>query len=428
MSQGSREPERGWGPRRRVVITGIGAVTPIGHGKEGLWRGVTSGRSAVRRIARFDASSFRSQIAAEVADFDPAEHMGSKLCRRLDRYSQLALTAAQQAWGDADISGTHTDRGRIGVSAGSALGGIALAEHECEVFMERGLRRVNPALALSVFVGAAPCNIAIEFGITGPATANGNSCASGTVAIGDGLRMIQRGEVDIALVVGAEAPLAPLCYGAFALIRAMSARNDDPEGASRPFDSERDGFVMGEGAAALVLEEREQARQRGAQIYAEVLGYALTNDGYHMTAPRPDGESAARAMELALRDGGVSPGEVDHINAHGSSTPLNDPIETAAIRSVFREHADRIPVSGTKGLYGHPLGAAGAVEAAISALALNEKFLPPTVNLEKPAPGCDLDYVGPGGRRQGATCVLSNSFGFGGINACVVMARDGRRQ
>jgi len=407
---------------RRVVITGLGAITPIGHGKDGLWAGVLAARSAVRRIEHFDASSFRSRIAARINDFDPTEHFDHQQCKRFDRFSQLAVSAAQQAWEDSRLGQSHVDRERVGACVGSALGGIAMAEQECHVFFGSGLRRVNPALALSVFVGAGSCNIAICLGLNGPATANGNSCASGTVAIGDALRMIQRGDADAMIAVGAEAPLAPLCYGSFSILRAMSARNDDPEAASRPFDRDRDGFVMGEAAAALVLEERDLALGRNATIYGEVLGYALTNDGYHMTAPRPDGRQAARAMELALADAGVSRREVDHINAHGSSTPLNDPAETAAIKSVFGEHAYRIPISGTKGLYGHPLGAAGALEAVISALALQHDTLPPTVNLENPDPACDLDYV-RAPRPHRVNTILSNSFGFGGINAAVVIAR-----
>ncbi len=413
--------------KRRVVITGLGAITPIGHGKEGLWSGLLARRSAVRRVERFDVSGYRSQIAAEIGDFDASQYLGSKQHRRMDRFSQLALVATQQAWQDAGLDATHLDRERIGISVGSALGGIMMAEQECRVFQERGLRRVNPALAISVFGGAASCNIAIEFGITGPATANSNSCASGTVAVGDGLRMIQRGEAEVALAVGAEAPIAPLCFGAFSIIRAMSARNDDPEAASRPFDRDRDGFVMGEGAAALVLEEREQALTRGTPIYGEVLGYALTNDGYHMTAPRPDGASAARAMRLTLEDAGLAAEQVDHVNAHGSSTPLNDPVEAAAIKAALGPHAYKTPISGTKGLYGHPLGAAGAIEAAICALTLARDYLPPTVNLANKAPECDLDIVGPEGRKQQVDCIISNSFGFGGINACVVIARDGSR-
>jgi 3-oxoacyl-[acyl-carrier-protein] synthase II len=408
-----------------VVITGLGAVTPIGQGREGLWAGVMAGKSMVRRIQGFDPSGYRSQMAAEINDFEPAAYMGAQQCRRLERFSQLCLAAASQAWTESGLAGSHVERDRIGVSVGTALGGVLMAERESVVFRDRGLRRVNPMLALSVFGGAGSCNIAIEFGITGPATANSNSCASGTVAIGDGLRMIQRGEAEVVLAVGAEAPIAPLCYGAFSIIRAMSARNDDPERASRPFDRDRDGFVMGEGAAALVLEEREHARKRGARFQCEVLGYALTNDGYHMTAPRPDGRSAARAITLAMRDAGISAEQVDHVNAHGSSTPLNDPVEVAAIKEALGARAYQAPISGTKGLYGHPLGAAGAVEAAISVLALERGFLPPTANLEHRAPECDLDIVGPAGRRQQVNCVLSNSFGFGGINACVVLGRNG---
>lgn len=411
--------------RRRVVITGVGAITPIGHGKEGLWRGVLAGRSAVRKISRFDASAFRSQIAGEIGDFEPADYLDAKQSKRFDRYSQLAVASARQGWEDACLSQNSVDCERVGVTVGSALGGVKMAEEECAVFFRAGLRQVNPALALSVFVGAAPCNIAIQLGLTGPATGNGNSCASGTVAIGDALRMIQHDEADVMLAVGAEAPLAPLCYGSFAIIRAMSTRNEEPERASRPFDKDRDGFVMAEGAATLILEERQHALARGAHIYGEVLGYALTNDGYHMTAPRPDGRSAARAMRLALRDAQLAPEQIGHINAHGSSTPLNDVTETLAIKQVFGEGAGRIPISGTKGLYGHPLGAAGAIEAVISVLALAHDFLPPTVNLECPAPECDLDYVGPTGRAARVDYILSNSFGFGGINACLVIGRDG---
>jgi 3-oxoacyl-[acyl-carrier-protein] synthase II len=405
------------------MITGLGAVTPIGQGADGVWEGVRAGRSAGRRVGCFDASGFRSQVAAEIPDFDPAAALGGNAHRRLDRFSQLALASTQQAWEHARLGAAHLDLERVGVSLGSALGGIAKAEEQCRVFQDRGLRRVDPALALCVFVGAGPCNIAIEFGLTGPATGNGNSCASGTVAIGDALRMLQHDEADVMLAVGAEAPLAPLCYGAFSILRAMSARNEAPEAASRPFDKDRDGFVMAEGAATLVLEEREHARARGATMYGEVLGYALTNDGYHMTAPRPDGRSAARAMRLALRDAGLPPEAVDHVNAHGSSTPLSDAVESQALAAVFGEQARRLPVSGTKGLHGHPLGAAGAIEALISTLVLQHDFLPPTANLECPGEGCELDYVGPHGRPQRVNTILSNSFGFGGINASLVIGR-----
>jgi 3-oxoacyl-[acyl-carrier-protein] synthase II len=278
-----------------------------------------------------------------------------------------------------------------------------------------------------VFVGAGSCNLAIEFGITGPNSTNGMSCASGTMAIGDGFRAIARGDADVMLAGGAEAPLAPLCYGAFAIIRAMSTRNDDPAAASRPFDLGRDGFVMAEGTAMLVLEERSRALARGARIYAEVMGFGSTNDAHHMTSPRPDGSQAARAMRLALAEAHLKPAEVGYINAHGSATPLNDPTETLAIRNVFGDHASRVPVSGTKGYYGHALGASGAFEAAICALASQRRWLPPTVNLARPDPTCDLFHVPPEGREADPEFILSNSFGFGGINASLVFRRaDGR--
>jgi 3-oxoacyl-[acyl-carrier-protein] synthase II len=322
---------------------------------------------------------------------------------------------------DADLTLEREDRERVGSMMGSALGGVAYAEEQLGRFIGGGLRAVDATLALAVFGGSASCNVAIEFGVLGPNSTNGMSCASGTIAIGDGFRAIRDGYADVMFCGGAEAPLSTLCFGAFALIRAMSTRNDDPGSASRPFDRDRDGFVMGEGSAVLVLEERDRALARGAPVYAEIVGYGITNDGHHMTAPRPDGSQAARAMRLALADGHVAPDEVDYVNAHGSSTPLNDPTETAAIRQVLGERADRIPVSGTKGYYGHALGASGAIEAAICALALQRGWLPPTVNLTAPDPACDLDYIPGHGRDQRAATLVSNSFGFGGINAALVM-------
>jgi 3-oxoacyl-[acyl-carrier-protein] synthase II len=306
---------------------------------------------------------------------------------------------------------------------GTALGGVAYGESQYHAFLTEGPRAVDPALALTVFAGAASCNIAIEFGCTGPNATNGMSCASGAIAIGDGYRAIARGEADVMIAGGAEAPLAPLCFGAFSIIRAMSTRNDDPAHASRPFDAGRDGFVMAEGAAVLVLEERERALARGAPVYIEVCGFGLTNDAYHMTAPRPDGSQAARCMRNALAEAGVAPHEVGYINAHGSSTPLNDPTETSSIKQVFGDHAYRLAFSGTKGYYGHALGASGAFEAAICALASRRKWFPPTVNLERPDPACDLDHVTGEGRRLEPEHLLSNSFGFGGINAALVFRR-----
>jgi 3-oxoacyl-[acyl-carrier-protein] synthase II len=412
---------------RRVVITGIGAVTPIGIGVEEFWQGLRRRRSAVREITRFDSSPFKCHIAAEVDDFHPGDHVEERRIRRLDRYSLLTLAATRLALADAELDLTREDPDRVGAMMGTALGGVARGEGEYRHFLEGGVRAVDPSLALSVFAGAASCNVAIEFGITGPNSTNGMSCASGTIAIGDGLRAIQRGDADVMIAGGAEAPLAPLCFGAFAIIRAMSTRNDDPSRASRPFDRGRDGFVMAEGAAVLVLEERGRALARGAPIYAEVCGYGLTNDAHHMTAPRPDGRQAARAMRLALDDAHVAPHEIGYVNAHGSSTPLNDPTETGSIKQVFGEHAWRVALSGTKGYYGHALGASGAFEAAICALASRRGWLPPTVNLEEPDPGCDLAYLTGDGREAEPEYLLSNSFGFGGINATLVFRReDGR--
>jgi 3-oxoacyl-[acyl-carrier-protein] synthase II len=409
---------------RRVVITGIGAVTPIGTAAAGLWAGLEARTSAVRTISRFDPSPFRSRIAAEIPDFRPQDHLDAKRARRLDRFSQLAVTSARLALGDAELEARHEDPDRVGTMMGSALGGVAFGESQVAKYLAEGARGLDPSLALAVFCGAASCNIAIEFGFTGPNVTNAMSCASGTIAIGEAFHVVRDGRADVMLAGGAEAPLAPLTFAAFSIIRAMSTRNDDPAHASRPFDAGRDGFVMGEGAAVLVLEERSRAVARGAKIYAEVVGHAYTNDAYHMTAPRPDGRQAARAMRLALADGDVTPGEVGYINAHGSSTTLNDPTETTAIKQVFGDHAYRLKMSGTKGYYGHALGAGGAIEAAICALALARGWLPPTINLEHPDPGCDLDCLPGVGRTAAPAAVVSNSFGFGGINAALVLRPD----
>ena len=409
--------------RRRVVISGIGAITPIGLGRDGLWAGLRGQRSAVGHVTRFDPSPFRSHCAAEVGDFVPGDHLEAKRAKRLDRFGQFSVAAARMALEDSGLDLAREDRERVGASMGTALGGIGYAEEQLGRFIHGGLKAVEPTLALAVFGGASSCNVAIEFNLLGPNSTNAMSCASGTIAIGDAARQVRDGYADVMLAGGAEAPLAPLCFGAFAIIRAMSTRNDDPASASRPFDAGRDGFVMGEGAAVLVIEERERAIARGAPIYAELMGFGTTNDGYHMTAPLPDGSQAARSMRLALRDADVQPTDVAYVNAHGSSTPLNDPTETLAIKQVFGEHARRIPVSSTKGYYGHALGASGAIEIAICALALERGWLPPTVNLESPDAACDLDYMPKEGRERRVDCVLSNSFGFGGINAAVVLAR-----
>jgi 3-oxoacyl-[acyl-carrier-protein] synthase II len=408
---------------RRVVVTGIGCVTPIGTGAEGLWDGLKARRSAVRAITRFDPTPFRSRIAAELPDFRPQDFLAERRARRLDRFSQLAVVAARLALEHAALPLAAEDRDRVGTMMGSALGGVAYAETQAAVFAAEGLRGLDAGLALSVFGGASSCNIAMELGVTGPNSTNAMSCASGTIAVGDAFHVIRGGGADVMLAGGAEAPLAPLCFGAFALIRAMSTRNEEPATASRPFDAGRDGFVMGEGAAVLVLEERGRAVARGAPVLAEVLGAAVTNDAYHMTAPRPDGSQAARCITLALADAHVAPHEVGYVNAHGSSTPLNDKTETLAIRRAFGSHAADLAVSGTKGYYGHPLGASGAIEAAVTALALDRQWLPPTLNLRERDPECDLAYLDGAGLARPVEVAVSNSFGFGGVNAALVLRR-----
>lgn len=404
-------------------MTGIGAVTPIGQGVGGLWSGVLAGRSAVRRITRFDASSLPARIAAEVPDFDTTAWLDPKSQRRLDRCSQFALVASRMALADSDLNLEEEDRARIGVSIGSALGGAAYAEEQHARYLERGGHAVDPHLALQMFVGAGTCNTAISLGLTGYSTSNADSCASGSIAIGNAFRAIQRGDADAILAGGSEAPLAPLCYGAFARIRALSTRNDDPQRACRPFDRNRDGFVMGEGAGVLLLEEWGRARRRGARAYAEVVGFGLTNDAHDMTAPRPDAASAVRCIRLALEDACLDAEAVGYVNAHASSTPLNDRAETLALKKAFGSHAYKAAVSGTKAMHGHALGATGAIEAGICCLALTHGYIPPTINLEDPDPECDLDYVPRAGRESSIRVALSNSFGFGGINASLVFRR-----
>jgi 3-oxoacyl-[acyl-carrier-protein] synthase II len=407
---------------RRVVITGIGAITPIGSGSEGLWQGVQRGVSAVRRLTRFDPTPFPSRIAAEVEHFDPRDFMDARRARRLDRFSQFGLAAALLAVEDARLP-LNGNRDGVGVYLGSALGGVAYAEEQHTAYLTAGVRAVSPMLALAVFGGAGSCNVAIELGLTGPNVANANSCASGAIGIGEAFRAIRLGLADVILAGGVETPLAPLTFGSFAIIKAMSTANDDPARASRPFDRGRDGFVMAEGAAVLVLEELGHARSRGATPYAEILGYATTTDAHHMTAPLPSGEQAARAVRLALEQAATAPEELGYINAHGSSTPLNDRTETLVFKRALGEAAAGVPISGTKGLHGHALGASGAIEAAICALIFRHNWLPPTANLEHPDPDCNLGYI----RGEGIPCrverVLTTSFGFGGINAALVLGR-----
>src|SRR5215469_539822 len=409
--------------RRRVVITGIGPITCIGHGCENFWSGVLAEKTGISSIAGFDPSAFRVRCAGEIRDWNPEEFFPVHRLKRLDRYAQFAVASAKLALDDAHLDySRESPQDRIGVSFGTALGGVCKAEDQYIRFLKKGARGVQPTLAVQVFGGSAHSNIAIDFGFRGVGTTNSNSCASGTVSVGEALRYVRDDFADVIVAGGAEAPLTTITIGAFDIIKTMS-RCEDPNFASRPFDRLRDGFVMGEGATSLIIEEMEHARARGAHIYAELLGYSLNNDAFHMTTPLPSGDSCIRAMREALADARLAPEQIDYINAHASSTQLNDSAETASIKEVFGEHARRIPVSGTKGYYAHPLGATGAIEAALCALALHRQWVPPTINYQNPDPACDLDIVPNHGRRASLNYVMSNSFGFGGINACVVLGR-----
>jgi 3-oxoacyl-[acyl-carrier-protein] synthase II len=410
--------------RRRAVITGIGPITCIGQGVEEFWNGILSERSGVRRISSFDTSGFNAHCGGEILDWNPETFFPPHRLKRLDRYAQFSVASAKLALDDAGISYSREQpQHRVGVSFGTALGGVCQAEDQHIRFLKKGTRGVNPTLALQVFGGSAHSNIAIEFGFRGVGTTNSNSCASGTVSVGEALRYIRDDFADVMVAGGAEAPLSLLTYGAFAIIKTMSQWAGDPSFSSRPFDRLRDGFVMGEGAASLVIEELEHARARKAHIYAEVLGYSLNNDAFHMTSPLPSGESCIRAMRDALTDAQLGIEAIDYVNAHASSTQLNDSTETASIKSVFGEQAKKTPISGTKGYYAHPLGATGAIEASLCALALDRQWIPPTINYANPDPACDLDVVPNRGRKAELSHVMSNSFGFGGINACLILGR-----
>ena len=412
--------------RRRIWITGFGVITAIGTGVEAFRAGLRNGHSPVKRIDRFDPSPFRSQVAAQVDDFDPLAWMPPKTARQLDRFSQFGLVAGRLALDDARLAPGapgHPAPERIGIYLGSALGGIAYAEEQHERYMARGIRQVAPNLALAVFGGAAPANLGIALDVRGPILSTANSCASGAVALGEALGDLREGRVDAAIAGGCEIPLSPLAFGAFDIIRALSdGHNDTPGTAARPFDIGRDGFVMGEAAALLVLEEATAAARRGATPYAELLGYGATSDAYHMVQPRADGREAARAASIALDDAGVEPGEIDYVNAHASSTPLGDVAEARAIALALGDRAATVPVSGTKALYGHPLGASGAIEAGISALAIRDGWAPASVNLVDPDPEA-LGLL-PGLLREPRPGryerILSTSFGFGGLNAALV--------
>ena len=409
---------------RRVVITGLGPITCCGTGRDAFWRAVRAGVSGIGLVTHFDASPFHARCAGEVRDWNPASVFPPHRLKRLDRCSQFAVASALLALEDARLPWSREQpQARVGVSFGSALGGIAQAEEEHVRFLKKGMRAVNPALALEIFGGATHANIAIECGFRGPGTTNANSCASGVIAVGEALRYLRDGRADVMIAGGAEAPLSPLTFGAFDTIKTLSRWQGEPRLAYRPFDLHRDGFVLGEGAASLVLEEYGHAVARGAHIYAEVCGYGLNNEAFHMTTPLPTGECVAACMREALADAGMQTEEIDYINAHASSTQLNDANETACIKEVFGGHARRLAVSGTKPFTAHPLGATGAIETVVCALALDEGYIPPTLHYETPDPKCDLDIVPNHGRQQPLRTVMNNAFGFGGINASVVLRR-----
>ena len=407
---------------RRVVITGLGPITAIGVGKKAFWEGMTSGRSGIGPVTRFDPSLFNARSAAEINDWEPEKFFPSQRLKRLDRYAQFAVGSAKLALEDSGLSFSPEDpQARVGVSFGTALGGVSNAEKQHVSFVHGGPKSVHQTIALQVFGGSAHCNIAIEFGLRGVGTTNSNSCASGNVAIGEGYRYIRDGWADVVVAGGAEAPLSPLSFGAFAFIRTMS--RCDPSVACRPFDRNRDGFVMGEGAASLILEEYDHAKARGAHVYGEVVGYSLNNDAYHMTSPLPSGDSCIRAMEDALNAAQINPDQIDYISGHASSTQLNDANECTCVKKVFGSEATKIPVSGTKAFYGHPLGASAAIEAAVCLLAMQHDFVPPTLNYETSDPACDLDVVPNQPRQKAINYALSNAFGFGGINSCVIFRK-----
>ena len=407
----------------RVVITGMGAITPLGNDVETFWRNVVAGRSGVGPITLFDASAMKTRIAAEVKGFDPEAWFGRKEARRMDRYAQFALAATQQALQDARLDPAHVDRERVGVILGTGIGGIGALVQGVETLMTRGPDRISPFMVPMMLADTAPGLIAIAYGFRGPNMAVVTACASGTNAIGEAMHLIRRGDADVVIAGGAEAAILPVAVAAFNVMGAISTRNEEPERASRPFDRTRDGFVMGEGAGILVLERLEHARARGARIYAEVVGYGTSADAYHITAPLENGEGAALAMRRALADAGLSPRDIDYINAHGTSTPLNDKSETQAIKAVFGEAAYDVPISSTKSMIGHLLGAAGAVGAIVCIRAITDGVIPPTINYEHPDPECDLDYVPNVARRRPVRTAMSNSFGFGGHNACVIFRR-----
>jgi len=414
---------RGNGQPRRVVITGLGVVSPLGSEVETFWKRLIAGESGIGPVTRFDTSKYDTRFAAEVQGNRPEDYMERKDIRRTDLFVQYAIGATAQAVKQAGVSPETVDPNRYGVVVGSGIGGIATFEDQHRTLLEKGPSRVSPFFIPMMISDMASGQVSIQFGAKGPNYCTVSACSSGAHAVGDAFRIIQHNEADVMISGGAEAPITPVSFAGFCSMKAMSTRNDDPQSASRPFDAQRDGFVMGEGAGIVVLEELEHAKKRGAKILAEIVGYGATGDAHHMTAPAPEGEGAARAMREAIRDSGMSLESFGYLNAHGTSTPLNDKFETQAIKSVFGEHAKKLPVSSTKSMTGHLLGAAGGLETIICVLALERHVLPPTINYQTPDPDCDLDYVPNTARAVEVQAALSNSLGFGGHNVTLALSR-----
>lgn len=409
--------------KKRVVITGLGCVTPVGTGKDDFWVNIKSGVSGIDKITRFDYTNYQTQIAGEVKDFTPEDYISKKELKKMDRFTQFAMVASKLAVADSELDLDSVDKNRMGTVIGTGIGGVETIEAQHKNLLEKGNRRVSPFFIPMMIGNMAAGQVAIEFGAKGPSTNICTACASGTNSVGDAFKIIQRGDADIMIAGGTEATVTEFAVAGFCNMKAMSTNNDNPKKASRPFDKDRDGFVMGEGCGILILEELESAIKRNAKIYAEVVGYGMTSDAYHITTPAENGEGAARSMQVAINDAGINPNQIDYINAHGTSTYYNDLYETMAIKSVFGEDAKNVSISSTKSMTGHLLGASGAIEAIVCALAIKENFVPPTINLENTGEEMDLDYTPNKGKERTINYALSNSLGFGGHNATLVFKK-----
>ena len=409
--------------RKRVVVTGVGMITPVGLDTESSWEGLISGKSGIGPITQFDDKTVPTQIAGEIPGFQPEKYIELKEIKKMDRFIQLGIAASQMAMDMSGLKITPENAERIGVMVSAGMGGLPSIEKYHKVYLERGFRKITPFFIPMLIINESAGMISIRYGAKGPNICVVTACATGTHSIGDAFKWIQRGDADAMIAGGSESCICVLGVGGFNAMKALSTRNAEPQRASRPFDTERDGFIMGEGSGVLILEEMEFALKRGARIYAEIIGYGASGDAYHITAPAPNGEGAARCMKMAIKDAGIDPSEMGYINAHGTSTKFGDELETTAIKTVFGDRAYKIPVSSTKSMTGHLLGAAGGVEAVISVLAMDRGVLPPTINLENPDPECDLDYIPNVARKASVDVVMSNSFGFGGTNACLVFRK-----